>query len=86
MSLITICLGIIIHNQRKSDSKLDEVKNATIQNTVILQELPIAEMKADIRSNRHKIAQLDKAMTQGFGKMGERIGKIEERYSSRSRD
>jgi hypothetical protein len=62
--ILTLGLGIIIYNQREQTIELDVVKSATIESAVLLKNLPIAEMKADIKSNRHKIATMDKGLVE----------------------
>ena len=68
--VVTLGLGIISWQLRAQAKDIAETKTATIENTVILKSLPIAEMKADIKSNRHKIANVDKANTELAGRVG----------------
>ena len=88
--MLLISMGILFSNQKTDSAQIME--NQKVQNLVLVEHgkmlarldeklngLPIAELKADIKSNRHKIAQLDKAVSEDLGRMGERLTAIESR-------
>lgn len=79
-TLITLGLGIIISNQSKQGLKLDKLEIANAQTATLLQSLPIQTIEADIRSNRHKIQDVDKILVDLLA----RINTLERRHDHQS--
>lgn len=74
--VISFLMAMYWYQQRQRDKIIDNMASAQLEMVkeivaikTMLAHLPMDAMQADITSNRHKIAQLDKALTEMAGRV-----------------